>query len=265
VELVLAVEVLTLVFAALTLSWIARRVIRSIIRHAVRRSSGQRGIWRRRLPRLAEADELGESRRLQRADAAARMLSHFSTAVITVGALVGTLRAVGVDLVYAISSAGFVGLAIALSGQDVIKNVLAGTVAVLEDRYGVGDEIVVRHDGTEVRGVIDLVGAASLRVRLADGGTWYGGHAKLEAVTNLSQRVATTPIEVPTHVWDLVSGDAGRRLVESSDDVGLTGVVFLPDLVGQVADDGHTTVEVLSNRPLTAAQQREVERRLTAH
>ena len=84
-------------------------------------------------------------------------------------------------------------------------------------------------------------------------------------MTNLSQRVATTPIEVPTHVWDLVSDDAGRRLLESSDDVGLTGVVFLPDLVGQADEDGRTTVEVLSNRPLTPAQQREVERRLTSH
>ena len=46
-----------------------------------------------------------------------------------------------------------------------------------------------------------------------DGGTWYGGHAKLEAVTNLSQRVATTSIELPTDEWAQVSGEATRTLL----------------------------------------------------
>ncbi len=67
--------------------------------------------------------------------------------VIFTVATFAALELLGVDLVFAISSAGFIGFAIALSGQDLIKDVLAGTRALLEDRYAVGDDVVLRVGG----------------------------------------------------------------------------------------------------------------------
>ncbi len=93
------------------------------------------------------------------------MLGHFATAIVMIAAVLVGLQIVGVDPVYAISSAGFLGLALALSGQDVIRNLLAGTTALLEDRYAVGDQVVVIVGGSEVAGTIDLMGPASIRVR----------------------------------------------------------------------------------------------------
>ena len=265
-QLVHTFEIVVLLMGAIALSWVVRRTVRVAMpprRAALRRTPGA----------LAPTGAAGRGRPtssvsragFQRADAAARMLSHFSTAVIGIAAAIGSLQILGVDPVYAISSAGFVGLAVALSGQDIIKNILSGTVAVLEDRYAVGDEVLVHAGGADVRGVVDLVGATSVRLRLSDGGTWYGGHSHLETVTNLSQRVATSEFEVPTSEWLEVGEDAPRRLLESSGDVGLTGVVFLPDLIELPDPTGRTRVEVRSNRPLTASQHREVERRLRAH
>ncbi len=257
------IELGLLVPSALFLAWSARRVIRALTRRAVRRAQERPGTWRGRLRRLNDLDSEIEVRRRQRADAAARMLGHFVTAMILVGAVLIGLNIVGVDPVYAISSAGFVGLALALSGQDLIKNLLAGTTAILEDRYAVGDQVSITLGSNEVRGTIDLMGPASIRLRTEAGATWHAGHAAIDSVTNYSQLAASSEIAIPTDAWSDVEDDASRRLTTASNDVGLTGVIFLPDLAAQEHPTGVTTVTVRSNRPLSADQKQIVRDRLS--
>jgi hypothetical protein len=261
-------EVVLLLPVALVGSWLARRAIRRMTRRTVRRAQRSGGgTWRIRLDRLGDNGQ-SDARKRQRADAVARMLGHVVTvAIFTVVALIA-LNRLGVDLVFAISSAGFVGLAIALSGQDLVKDILAGTRALLEDRYAVGDEVVLRVGGHAVGGTVDLVGTASVRLRTADGATWHAGHHAIESVTNLSQLPAVSHIPVPLDEWQRADeGAVVERLADSSNDVGLTGVVFLRDIethrpepsaATERADvDGapHTvTVRVKSNRPLSSPE-----------
>ena len=93
-----------------------------------------------RLDRLGDNGQ-ADARKRQRADAVARMLGH----MVTVGDLrrraLAALALLGVSPVVAISSAGFVGFAIAISGQHLANDVIAGTRALLEDRYAAGDEV----------------------------------------------------------------------------------------------------------------------------
>ena len=208
-------------------------------------------------------DGESESRRRQRADSAARMLGHIVTSLILVGAVFGGLQLLGVDPVYVISSAGFVGLAIALSGQEIIRNLLTGTLALLEDRYAVGDEVMVTLAGTEVRGTIDLVGPASIRLRTSDGAAWHAGHSSIDSITNYSQLPATAEIIVPTEQWRNVRDEAGKVLAAASNDVGLSGVVFLPELVAMPHDTGVTSIKVTTNKPLTHAQRENLHGRLS--
>jgi small-conductance mechanosensitive channel len=247
--------VLLLVPAAAALAWCARRVIRALTRRAVRLAAQRPGSWRARSRRIDDVEVEVEARKRQRADAAARTLGHVVTALVFVAAALVGLHMVGVDPVYAISSAGFVGLAIALSGQELIKNLLAGTVALLEDRYAVGDTVSVRVSGNEVRGTIDLVGAASIRIRTDDDATWHAGHGTIESVTNFSQLPASADIAVATDAWHEVEEEAPQRLTNATNDVGLTGVVFLPELSAQAHPAGVTTVTVRTNRPLTDGQK----------
>lgn len=255
-------ELILLIPVALVVSWCARFAIKAMTRRAVRRAQVRPGTWRGRLRRLNEIDSDVEVRRRQRADAAARMLGHFVTTLVCLGSVLLALNILGVDPVYAISSAGFIGVAIALSGQDIIKNLLAGTMALLEDRYAVGDRVTVTMSGNEVSGTIDLMGAASIRVRTEEGATWHAGHAAIESVTNYSQLAASSDLAIPTEHWSDVEDDASRRLTTASNDVGLTGVVFLPELAAQDHPTGVTTVTVRSNRPLTDNQKRLVHERL---
>jgi hypothetical protein len=262
-------EALLLLPIALTASWLSRTAIRTLTRRAVRRaqrSQATQGSWRVRLDRRGDNGQ-ADARKRQRADAVARMLGHVVTAFIFSLATLGALELLGVDLVFAISSAGFIGLAIALSGQDLVKDFLAGTRALLEDRYAVGDEVILRLSGAEVRGTVDLIGTASVRLRTPDGATWHAGHHAVEAVTNLSQLPAISDIDVPVAAWE--SADermASERLADASNDVGLTGVVFLRDIETHEPDaptsSDTVTIRVKTNRPLSPPETDLVRERL---
>ena len=192
------------------------------------------------------------------------MLGHTATVAIFAIAALASLALLGVSPVFAISSAGFVGFAIAISGQHVANDVIAGTRALLEDRYAAGDDVILRIGGAEVQGTVDLIGSASLRLRTVDGATWHAGHASIESVTNLSQLPAVSDIEIPVDAWERADANkAAARLVSASNDVGLTGVVFLRDIETHEPEDSDTmTVRVKSNRPLTTPEEALVRSRL---
>jgi hypothetical protein len=249
-------EALLLLPIAIVASWLARATIRTLTRRAVRRAQRRSGTWRVRLDRLGDNGQ-ADARKRQRADAVARMLGHVVTvAIFTLTTLVA-LEWLGVDLVFAISSAGFIGFAIAISGQDLVKDLLGGTRALLEDRYAVGDDVVLRIGGQDQRGTVDLIGSASIRLRTPDGATWHAGHHVIESVTNLSQLPAVSDIAVPVEEWARADEEAAvDRLAESSNDVGLTGVVFMRDIeTHQPGDtDDTVTVRVKANRQLSSPE-----------
>lgn len=262
-SLLLAMELVVLLPTAIALAWASRRCIQFGTRRAVRRAAVRPGTWRGRLGRLGDIESDIDVRKRQRADAAARTLAHFSSMVIAVATVLVGLHIIGVKPAYAISSAGFVGLALALSGQEIIRNLLSGTMALLEDRYAVGDVVVFTVGGVEVNGTVDLMGATSVRLRTADGATWHAGHGAIDTVRNSSQIAASADILIPTEQWHDVEDGAVRRLSHATNDIGLTGVVFLPGLATQLHPTGVTTVTVKTNRPLTAEQRDLVQERLT--
>lgn len=261
-----ASEAALLLPIALIASWVARATIRTLTRRAVRRSQRSEGTWRVRLDRLGDNGQ-ADARKRQRADAVARMLGHIVTvAIFSLAALVA-LELLGVDPVFAISSAGFIGFAIALSGQDLIKDLIAGTRALLEDRYAVGDEVVLQVAGTDERGTIDLIGTASVRLRTPGGATWHAGHHAIESVTNLSQLPAVSDISVPVDEWCEADEHAAvERLADASNDVGLTGVVFMRDIeTHECADEPDAdmvVVRVKANRALSSPETDLVRARL---
>ncbi|MEP4649041.1 MAG: hypothetical protein ABJ314_02590, partial [Ilumatobacter sp.] len=112
------------------------------------------------------------------------------------------------------------------------------------------------------RGPVDLMGPASIRLRTADGATWHAGHSSIDSVTNFSQVAAVAELMVPTEQWNDVEDVAAKRLAAASNDVGLTGVIFLPELTAMAHPTGVTTVQVRSNKPLSDGQKESLHERL---
>ncbi|MDW3212588.1 MAG: mechanosensitive ion channel [Ilumatobacteraceae bacterium] len=244
--------------AAVTATRVSRVVVRRIIRHVAKRSlrfaklPGQPvGLWRTRAARVGDVPgEAVEQRRRQRIDAAARMVNHLVGVLIWIVASIVAFHLLDVDPAFFLSSAGFMGAALAIGGQHKVNDYLTGLSVHFEDRYGVGDEVVVESTGLHdpVRGVVDHIGLFSTRIRDTTS-TLHFPNSALATVRNLSQEAAasTLRLNVPRQSDAAVASDLLRGLAGTD---GLTDLVFVGDLAAREVATGEIEVDVQTSRAL---------------
>ena len=120
---------------------------------------------RRALSKVAEADLVpGErihlNRQRERARTASTVLQSTSRAII--GAVAGAmiLSEMGINLGPLVASAGVIGFAVGLGSQTIVRDVFSGIIMLIEDQYGVGDDV----DGDGLAAPVRLVGHARLEL-----------------------------------------------------------------------------------------------------
>jgi small-conductance mechanosensitive channel len=197
-----AVAVLFVV-AVIAGAWVLTRLTRVLFRvllvrvagRAMRPATGQR---RPRSPRkLNETRDLAQLRQRHRIDAVAIMLARLAGVVIWLTALVLILHHFDVNIAFAVSSAGFVGLIVALGAQQSVQDYITGIHVLLEDRYSVGDDIeATTPSGQRVRGVVARFGAFSTQLQ-ADNVTWHLSNRTMVEIANHSQRGVPVSFEFP--------------------------------------------------------------------
>jgi small conductance mechanosensitive channel len=256
-----------LVIGAFVFTRISGLVIRRVIRRMAER--GARGLptrWWRAAQRYGVIDrsEMGVVRRRQRVDAAARMLNHLVTVVVWIVVVIAIFQILDIDAAFFLSSAGFIGAGLAIGGQHKVNDYLTGLEVLFEDRYGVGDELVVEQPGRDpLHAVVDHIGLFSTRLR-DETSTLHVPNASLSLVRNLSQQaqVDTLHLHVSEPEFDLLSersvADTVRDLAGSEN---LTEVIFVGDLAAQRRDDGDIDVEVKTTRPLDSRAKRVLQTR----
>lgn len=89
----------------------------------------------------------------------------------------------GLNLGPLIASAGVIGVALGLGAQTIVRDVLSGILMLIEDQYGVGDQIEV----LEVSGRVEKVGLRITSVRSDNGTLWYLRNGEILKVGNQSQ------------------------------------------------------------------------------
>ena len=264
-----------ILIATFLITRVARIGIHVVVRRVADRAiSNPATFWRVRVPRLfGETAELAEKRRRQRIDATSRMMGHLFSLVAWIAGAVIVLHVLQVDLIPVLTSAGFIGAGLAIGGQHAVKDFISGIGILVEDRFGVGDRVVVEtKSGKELDGIIEYVGAFSTRISSGNS-TWHLSNGDLGQIRNLSQTPVTTEIEVtvqmePNSSDDSVTADAvAFALTQAAGNKRLTGVVLVDDVRAHVADvtDGEATVkvEMRTTAPLTGSQATQVERVVT--
>ena len=116
-----------------------------------------------------------------------------------------------------------------------MNDYLTGLSVLFEDRYGVGDELVVDVGGGErVHAVVDNVGLVTTRLR-DETSTLHVPNAQLTVVRNLSQEASTATVRL--RVPDVDGPDATRWATEALRGLAgseqLTDVVFVGDLAAE--------------------------------
>lgn len=174
--------VLVVAFAMNRLArWMVRRLVRSLQQQQVQQRLAS---IRAKTPRaLRSTEPLPSLRRSQRADAIGALVRNLSSVVIWLVASASILQILGVQLGPLVAGAGFVGLAIAISAQQMVTDFLAGIAMLLEDEYGVGDVI----DVGPATGEVERVGLRTTQLRAVDGTVWHVRNGEIDRVGNLSR------------------------------------------------------------------------------
>jgi moderate conductance mechanosensitive channel len=131
-------------------------------------------------------------RRRQRSQAIGSVLrSVASFLILGTGALM-TLSAFEINLAPLLASAGVAGVAIGFGARNLVTDFLSGVFMILEDQYGVGDQI----DAGVATGEVIEVGLRVTKLRGANGEIWYVRNGEVKRIGNLSQGWATAGVDV---------------------------------------------------------------------
>ncbi len=190
-------------------------------------------------------------RRRQRAEAIASLFKSIVTGLITMVFGTMMLSEIGVDIAPIIASAGIVGLALGFGAQSLVKDFLSGVFMIIEDQFGVGDQV----DLGEAIGTVEAVTLRITRVRDVDGTVWYVPNGQIVRVGNQSQNWARTVLDIKVaYHEDLarvrrVLGEVAHDLWEDDDFKGQ--VIEEPSVWGvqDLTIDGVTVRVVLKTTP----------------
>ena len=123
-------------------------------------------------------------RQAERARTTGSVLNSILKAVIWIIAIGMILGEFGFNLGPVIASAGVIGVAIGLGAQTLVRDILSGIFMLIEDQYGVGDQIKV----LEIEGVVEKVGLRITTIRDKNETLWYVRNGEILIIGNRSQK-----------------------------------------------------------------------------
>ena len=122
-------------------------------------------------------------RQAERARTIGTVFSSAFNAAVWIIALGMILGEFGFNLGPVIASAGVIGVALGLGAQTIVRDVLSGIFMLVEDQYGVGDEIHIQ----EVEGKVEKVGLRITQIRDKKGVLWFIRNGEILLVGNKSK------------------------------------------------------------------------------
>ena len=149
---------------------------------------GQRSIAQF-MSKIANADLIpgpkrAGARQKERAKTTSTVLKSTLNGVIWLIAIFMILAEFGLNLGPLIASAGVIGVALGLGAQTLVRDILSGIFMLVEDQYGVGDQI----ETMEIVGVVESVGLRITTIRDKDEVLWYVRNGEILIIGNRSQK-----------------------------------------------------------------------------
>jgi len=204
-------KILLIVAGAIILGRLAARGVRRVLKGAQARAP----------------IKVASPRAEQRAGTIADVLGGLAKAAILVIAAFMVLSELGVNLAPLIAGAGIAGIAVGFGAQSLVKDFISGMFILVEDQYGVGDQVDL--DGA--KGTVEDVSLRVTRVRAVDGTVWFVPNGEIRKVGNASMEWSRALIDVG------VAPDAdvarameviGEAAASVADDPAWSGIVLEP-------------------------------------
>ncbi|MEV4557451.1 mechanosensitive ion channel family protein [Kitasatospora sp. NPDC049285] len=195
---------------------------------------------------LANSGVVNTERRQQRSEAIGSVLRSVSSFTILGTAALMALSVLGVDLAPLLASAGVAGVAIGFGARNLVTDFLSGVFMIMEDQYGVGDEI----DTGVATGTVLEVGLRVTKLRGANGEIWYIRNGEVKRIANMSQGWATAAVDVQVgykedleRIEALIAETAEQLAKEAPYDELVWGRVKVLGVESVAVDSVHLRVE----------------------
>ena len=102
------------------------------------------------------------------------------------------LRALNVDAVSVVSTAGFAGLAFGFGAQRLVKDVINGFFLIMENQYDVGDYVTIN----TITGRVEEIGMRIMKIRDDSGKLYILSNGDIGQVCNMSRGSLTGTLEI---------------------------------------------------------------------
>ncbi|MDH6140952.1 MULTISPECIES: mechanosensitive ion channel family protein [Kitasatospora] len=181
-------RIVVIVLLGLVLRTVVRKLIDQLIHRMTREAEHSDTDTSSRLGGLLVNPE----RRSQRAAAIGSVLRSVASFSIMGTASLMVLSEVGVDLAPLLASAGVAGVALGFGARNLVTDFLSGVFMIMEDQYGVGDEI----DMGVATGTVLEVGLRVTKLRGDSGEIWYIRNGEVKRIANMSQGWSTATVDV---------------------------------------------------------------------
>lgn len=178
-------RILLITAIALVLRYVIRRALTNLIARMNRSAQAVEGTALGGL--LVNAE-----RRRQRSEAIGSVLRSVTSFLILGTAALMILGAFQINLAPLLASAGVAGVALGFGARNLVTDFLSGVFMILEDQYGVGDQI----DAGVASGEVIEVGLRVTKLRGENGAIWYVRNGEVKRIGNLSQGWSTAGVDV---------------------------------------------------------------------
>lgn len=186
----LPLRIALIVLALIVVRWILLVLVKRIV------TSVTTGVKKREGAadtKALDASPLARARIVQRARTIGLVLSNLITASLTISALIAILSELGIAIGALAAGAGILGAALGFGAQSLVKDFLAGLFIVVEDQFGVGDNV----DLGTATGIVESIRLRVTQVRDAEGTVWYVRNGEILRVGNQSQGWSRIILDLP--------------------------------------------------------------------
>lgn len=136
-----------------------------------------------------------QQRRAQRARTVGSVLQSAANIVVVVAMVMMILSALGAERIatHLLASAGVLGIAVGFGAQSLVRDFLSGLFILIEDQYGVGDEVDL---GMGASGIVEKVDLRLTHVRSFNGTLWHVRNGEIIRAGNKTQQWSRAVAEV---------------------------------------------------------------------
>lgn len=174
----LAASLITVVIAVATLF---------ILRFLVRR-------WAKRVEtRYGASDHLAERERAQRLSTLTEVSMVVVSIVVLVVAGLTVMAIWGVPMSPLLAVGATVGIAIGFGAQDLVRDVIAGFLILVEDQYAIGDVVSI----ADVSGTVDEIRLRTTVLRDLEGSQHHVPNGQIRVASNLTAGFSRVVVDVP--------------------------------------------------------------------